>query len=114
MKLEGEVSKMKIFGNIQNVYKTNKTDNVDNKKDVNKKDAEKPVTSSVSGDKVEISITGKSKIYDQQEIQLIKQEISKLPDVREDKVADIKSQIKNGTYNVELEKVAKAILESIY
>ena len=48
------------------------------------------------------------------EIQQAKVEIARLPDVREEKVQEIKSQVDNGTYNVSGEQIAnKMVGESI-
>lgn len=48
------------------------------------------------------------------EIQQAKVEVSKLPDVREEKVQEIKSQVEKGTYNVSGEQIAnKMVGESI-
>jgi len=48
------------------------------------------------------------------EIQQAKVEVSKAPDVREQKVQDIKSQVDQGTYNVSGEQIAnKMVGESI-
>lgn len=56
-------------------------------------------------DKVEISETGK--IY-----QIAKKAVNNVPDIREDKVADIKSKIDNGTYDVSAESFADKLLEN--
>ncbi len=48
------------------------------------------------------------------EIQQAKVEVSKLPDVREEKVQEIKNQVEKGTYNVSGEQIAnKMVGESI-
>lgn len=48
------------------------------------------------------------------DIQKAKVEVSKLPDVREEKVQEIKSQVEKGTYNVSGEQIAnKMVGESI-
>jgi negative regulator of flagellin synthesis FlgM len=48
------------------------------------------------------------------DIQQAKNALSKLPDVREEKVQQIKSQVEKGTYNVSAEKIAgKMVEESI-
>ncbi len=48
------------------------------------------------------------------DIQLAKNALSQLPDVREQKVQEIKSQVENGKYNVSGEKIAgKMVGESI-
>ncbi len=45
-----------------------------------------------------------------QEIRLIKREINRLPEVREDRVATLKAQIENGTYHVSGEDIADLII----
>ena len=48
------------------------------------------------------------------EIQQAKVEVSKLPEVREEKVQEIKAQVEEGTYNVSGEQIAnKMVGESI-
>jgi len=48
------------------------------------------------------------------DIQQAKNALSKLPDVRDEKVQEIKSQVDKGTYNVNAEKIAdKMVKESI-
>jgi len=44
------------------------------------------------------------------EIQQIKNAINAIPDIREEKVAALKSQIDNGTYNVSGEELAKKLV----
>jgi negative regulator of flagellin synthesis FlgM len=49
-----------------------------------------------------------------QDIQQVEKAINKLSDIREDKVAQLKSQIEAGTYSVDGEEIAtKLIAESI-
>jgi len=48
------------------------------------------------------------------DIQQAKNALSKVPDVREEKVREIKNQVENGTYNVSGEEIAgKMVGESI-
>lgn len=62
-------------------------------------------TSRVSGgrDAVEISSIGK-------DIQMAKAAVKAAPDIRENKIADIKKQIQAGTYNVSGESFADKLL----
>jgi len=61
----------------------------------------------LSEDKVALSPEAK-------QIQGAKKLLDSLPDIREDKVAEIKEQIEAGTYNIDGEKIAfKMIRESI-
>lgn len=55
------------------------------------------------GEKVELSSNVK-------DLQYIKKAVDELPDVREDKVLDLKKQIQEGTYNVNGEKIAEKML----
>lgn len=83
--------------NVQNVMKSyNKTaTNVKKKNNV-----------SLSPDKIEISDAAK-------EYQLAMQAFKQLPDVREDKVNEIKEQIKDGSYKPSSEDIAKKLLDSL-
>lgn len=54
-------------------------------------------------DKVEISSFGKA-------YQVAKQAVASAPDVRQDKIADIKERIQNGTYDVSPEAFADKLL----
>jgi negative regulator of flagellin synthesis FlgM len=48
------------------------------------------------------------------QIQEVKKLLDSLPDIREEKVAEIREQIENGTYSVDSEKIAfKMIREAI-
>jgi len=61
----------------------------------------------LSEDKVALSLEAK-------QIQDVKKRLDSLPDVREDKVTEIKEQIAAGTYTIDGEKIAfKMIRESI-
>lgn len=90
---------MKIGNNIsiQNVMKSyNQTvSNVKKKDSVN-----------LSPDKIEISDAAK-------EYQVAMQAFKQLPDVREDKVSEIKDQIKDGSYKPSSEDIAKKLLERL-
>lgn len=81
------------YNQIGQIYKTN------NKVKVQK-------SSSVAGsDKVEISEFGKV-------LNAAKNAVKETADVREDKVAELKSRIDNGTYEVSAESFADKLLES--
>ncbi len=63
-------------------------------------------TSSVSGaDQVSFSSIGK-------DMQIAKAALAKVPDVREDKVNELKSQIQSGTYNVSNESFAEKLADA--
>lgn len=70
---------------------------------VNGKIKTNTVSKSNGRDKVEISSLGK-------ELQIAKQAVSKGADVREDKVAELKSRIENGTYEVSSDSFAEKLL----
>ncbi len=55
-------------------------------------------------DKVEISSFGR-------DLQIAKQAVTNAPDVRMDKVEQLKSQIQNGTYNVDAGSFADMLLQ---
>ena len=57
----------------------------------------------VPEEKVNLSTTAK-------DVQALKNAISSLPDVREDKVQALKDQIEKGTYKVDAEKVAEKMV----
>ena len=54
-------------------------------------------------DKLNISQKG-------QKIKTTKKNLKKIPDIRQEKVQTLKQQIKQGTYNVSSEKIAKKIV----
>lgn len=57
-------------------------------------------------DKLQISGAGK-------DMQIAKQAIANAPDVREDRVAELKSALANGTYNVSGDDFADKIMEKL-
>ena len=60
--------------------------------------------SSIKSDIVEISDTAK-------QIQEAKKQLDNISDVREDKVAQLKSEIENGTYEIDAEKIADKMIK---
>ena len=56
-------------------------------------------------DKLEISQTGK-------DYQVAKQIVARTPDIREDRVNDIKQRMESGVYNVSAEEVADKLIEN--
>jgi negative regulator of flagellin synthesis FlgM len=58
------------------------------------------------GEKVELSQTGK-------EIQKIKKLAEEAPEIRGEKVAELKQKIEQGTYNIRGEKVGQKLLEDL-
>ena len=58
-----------------------------------------------TGQAAQVDISDKA-----QEVQRITQLIKDLPDVREDRVRELKAQVENGTYNVSSEDIADLII----
>ena len=73
--------RIEAYNQVQQAYKTTYTNKTESKSDVKKTD------------KVQISSIGK-------DITLAKQAVQSAPDIRQDIVAPLKEQEKNGTYNV--------------
>lgn len=88
---------MRISGvnNILNNYNTQKVTQTDNKKKVRGKDV------------FDISSTAK-------EYQIAKKALSQSPDIREDKVQDIKRRIETGNYNMNAQEIADKIVDKIF
>lgn len=63
--------------------------------------------SAAGKDKLEISSKGK-------DYQAVKQALSQTPDVRDEKVTEIKAKIQSGTYNINMEEVASHILDRYF
>ncbi len=77
------------------------------KNKLNRESAKQAGSSGVSGEQVTFSQKA-------QDIQQVEKAIKELPDIREDKVAQLKSQIEAGTYSVDGEEIAtRMIAESI-
>jgi negative regulator of flagellin synthesis FlgM len=54
-------------------------------------------------DRLEFSVAGK-------ELQYLSQKVSEAPEVRSERVAEIKSRIEAGTYNIQAEEIAEAMI----
>ena len=65
---------------------------------------EKPEKTAVKSDTVLISDTAKR-------IHEARKQLDSIPDIREDKVAQLKNQIKNGTYEINAEKIAGKMIK---
>lgn len=68
-----------------------------------------------------VAKTGTSSLQDQyrisnkgQDYQVAKNALAKLPDVREDKVAELKAAMESGTYNVSSQEIADAMVSKFY
>ncbi len=81
------------YNQISQIYKTSS------------KMKSKPAGGTVVSDKVEISSMGK-------DIQVAKQAVGSASDIREDKVAELKKSINNGTYNVSNDDFAEKLITS--
>ena len=66
--------------------------------------SEQPEKQQVKADTVELSDMGKR-------VQDAHAQLESIPDVREDKVAQLKEQVENGTYEVDADKVAEKMLK---
>ncbi len=71
-------------------------------------EAEKKADTQDTGTKDKISLSGKTR-----EIDELKALIRDLPDIRTDRVEDIKKAVDAGSYNIDSLKVAEKILEEI-
>lgn len=83
------------YNKISQVYQTNVT-----------KKTTKTAGSSAA-DQVQISRIGK-------DYQVAKKAVNDVPDVREDKVNEIKERMKSGTYNVSAEEIANKIVDRYF
>ena len=66
--------------------------------------SEQPEKQKTKADTVVLSDTAKK-------VQEAQNQLEAIPDVREDKVAELKEQIENGTYNMDEEKIAGKIIK---
>lgn len=108
---EREVSSMKINGNLEGVFKAYKTAKVE-KKESEELKSEGQTKS--EGIKDKVTISADSRIESRKfEIDFMKRKIGDVAEVRADRVADIKQRIQDGTYNIDLDKVAEAILNRV-
>lgn len=83
--------RIEAYAQVQQLYNTQKPAAV-----------KKPAQTSFA-DQVQISSLGK-------DIQTAKTAVASASDVREDKIADIKSRIDNGTYDVDMDDFASKLL----
>jgi len=94
---------MRINGVI-NAY-----DNYSVAKDVARREEHAAGSKAVKANDNLFTVSSEGKDY-----QAIRKIVANVPDIREDKVARIKAQMENGTYNVSSADVASKILESAY
>jgi anti-sigma28 factor (negative regulator of flagellin synthesis) len=97
---------MKVVGNINGIFNAYKNEGVNSKKASNIT-ADKKFTA----DKLDISSDVKQSRFDTAEIEYLKSK-TEIREERAAKIADLQARIKSGTYNVPLEDVADAILNS--
>ena len=91
---------MKIFGN--NMLPSSLVDQVKGKNKVSP--ARLPSDIRVHRDRVQLSPAA-------MEISRAKKELEAIPEVREEKVAEIRARIENGAYTMNREKIASKIIE---
>jgi negative regulator of flagellin synthesis FlgM len=80
---------------INQLYQTNDTRKVSKSQNGNKKDS------------VEISQMGK-------DFQIAKQAVSSTPDIRQDKVDEIKKKLESGNYEISLEELADKMINDFF
>lgn len=103
---------MKINGNLEAVYKAYKTDKVEKKETKEVKDSKE--SSQKSEIKDVVTISSDARIDTRKfEVDFAKRKLGSTSDVRQDKVEEIKAKIKDGTYHVDMDKVAQAILDRL-
>lgn len=83
------------FNKVSQLYQQNSTQKLNKTNAVGKKD------------RVEISQIGK-------DFQIAKQVVAQAPDIRQDKVNELKQRMASGTYNVSSEEVADKMVESYF
>lgn len=83
------------YNKVNQVYNTSKVNSV------------KKIGGSSFSDKLEISRTGNDYTF-------AKQIIDQIPDIRTEKINDIKSRMESGTYNVSMEEVAEKIINKYF
>lgn len=83
----------------QAIQKYQKTDKVEGQAP----EQSRAINNSSPEEKVNLSTTAK-------EVQKIKSAIDELPDVREEKILDLKNRIEQGTYQVDAEKIAEKMV----
>ncbi len=85
------------YNQVAQIYQTNKA----------KTTAGKTEKTSAFSDALQLSQTGK-------DMQVAKQAVKDAPDVREDRVNEIKSKLASGTYNVSGEEIADKLVNNYF
>jgi negative regulator of flagellin synthesis FlgM len=83
------------YNKVAQIYQTNATNKI------------AKTTSVKAKDQVEISRMGK-------DYQIAKQAVANTPDIRQDKVDEIKKRLESGTYNMNAEEVASKLVDSYF
>lgn len=83
------------YNKVSQIYSTSKVNKV------------KKTGGSSFSDKLEISQTGN-------DYRTARQVIDQIPDIREDKVNDIKNRLESGTYNINMEEVAEKLVNRYF
>lgn len=94
MEINPNDNTINIDAYVNNISDKQKTENTSDKTNKNV----------VKTDTVNISDAAK-------EIQEVRKELDKIPDVRADKVEQLKNQIENGTYEIKSEEIAEKMLK---
>lgn len=94
---------MKINSNFEKILGIYKKQGVQSKK-ASKTSGIKGVS---KGDKIELS-------HEARDLQVALQTVKQVPDIREDKVGEIKAKISTGAYNVSAKEVADKIAEGVF
>lgn len=93
MEISGKVPAIKIDAYLNNVKNKNKTDG-------SSSNSPKSVQNE---DKVDLS-------QNVRDVKEARAQLDSIPDVREEKVAEIKSQLEKGTYNIDGKKIARNMI----
>ena len=94
---------MKINPNNNSIPIEAYVNNVQDKK-TTQPPKDKTANQGVKTDTVDISDTAKR-------VNAAKEELNRIPDVREEKVAELRKQIENGTYKVDSEEIADKMIK---
>ncbi|WP_273321766.1 MULTISPECIES: flagellar biosynthesis anti-sigma factor FlgM [Vallitalea] len=92
----GSIMRINGIKNVNNAYKVNQTDRISK-------------VSKVKKEKDSLAISDIAK-----ELQIAKKAVKNAPDIRQDKVNDIKKRIQSGSYNVSAREVADKIVDSYF
>jgi len=94
-----EITEKKALASLDNYIK-----NIDAQRKLNQSSRQVAPVTDKEGDKVELSADAK-------QIQTAGRLIKAMPEIREEKVAHIRNQLKTGTYQIDSGKIAAAMLK---